>query len=154
MQMGETFWKNSMLLYSPWKAVAWCFLIYLNVFLFLERLKPLTCIVYMYICSMVVTLDGNSEIGKREVAISVIWSVSGIWLDRERQQIAIFPQKIPIFLHACATCSDLPSTIRTMICSMGEMGSNRTIHFSIILLFFMSLCHFLVIFFIYCMPRK
>ena len=56
---------------------------------------------------MVLMLDGNSEIDAHtETAISVI---------REQSQIRVFfYPKRPIFYHAYATCSELPSNISTI----------------------------------------
>ena len=45
--------------------------------------------------------------------ISVIWSVEGVWLDREESEIGILPPKRPIFLYTCATYSKLSSNIST-----------------------------------------
>ena len=49
-------------------------------------------------------LDGISKLG-------VIWAIVwGIWFDPEIT-VPIFCPKRPVFFHACATCSDLPSDI-------------------------------------------
>ena len=54
-------------------------------------------------------LDGNSEMGPH-VRRNICYVIS---LGREQSQIEIAPER-PIFLHACATCSELPSNISTM----------------------------------------
>ena len=46
-------------------------------------------------------------------AITVIWSVKGIWLDREQSQILFFFQ-IDLFPHEVAKCFELPANISTM----------------------------------------
>ena len=40
--------------------------------------------------------------------------VKGIWLHRN-SRIIFFSRKRPILLHMCATCSELPSYISTMV---------------------------------------
>ena len=57
--------------------------------------------------NMVLMLDGNSEIGAH-VLISVVLSVSDIWLDREQSQKTYF-------LYACTACSEIPSNISTLV---------------------------------------
>ena len=41
--------------------------------------------------------------------------VKGIWLHQKSLQIRIISRKRPILHHTCATCSELPSYINTMI---------------------------------------
>ena len=53
---------------------------------------------------VVLILHGNSEIGAQVEAISVIWSVYGIWLVQKSQFFK--NPKILFFLQACATCSN------------------------------------------------
>ena len=57
--------------------------------------------------AMVFIFDGNSEIGAKER--SNLYHLIGL-----RHLIKDFFPEIPIFLHACATCSELPSDISTM----------------------------------------
>ena len=52
---------------------------------------------------------------RRLEVISVILSVQGIRLDREQSHIRFFVRKTLIFLKSCATCSELPSNIVTML---------------------------------------
>ena len=63
---------------------------------------------------MVLILDGNSEIGAH------VWSDLGylirlICLMHIKQSKIFFLQIRPIFRHACAICSELPSNLSTMI---------------------------------------
>ena len=63
----------------------------------------------------VLILDGGSEHGAHIWGKSGISRfVKGILLQRQSQQIHFFSQKIPILLHTCATCSELPSYICIM----------------------------------------
>ena len=59
---------------------------------------------------MVRILDGNSEIE----AITIIWSVKGIWLVQKCSRIDFFssPKKTYYYVHA--TSSELPNNISTM----------------------------------------
>ena len=41
--------------------------------------------------------------------------VEGIWLHRESRQIRFFFGKRPYFHHKCATLSEQPSTLKTMM---------------------------------------
>ena len=41
--------------------------------------------------------------------------VEGIWLHKKSRQIRFFSRKIPILLHTCATCSEVPSYKSTMV---------------------------------------
>ena len=71
---------------------------------------------------MVLILDDTSVKG----AISIIWSVQGIWLNREQSQIRWF-YKNPnrsIFLHACARCSGL-------LCNISIIHSARKWNFDL-----------------------
>ena len=51
--------------------------------------------------------------------------VEGIRLHRKRRQIQFSIRKRPIFLHACATCSELPSNASTMM--LGTMCMSELI---------------------------
>ena len=73
--------------------------------------KSSYCILYIY--SMVVILDGNSETGAH------VWRGSGsltcfVQIDSSRE-CKIFLLKRPVFLHTCATYSVLPSNTSTII---------------------------------------
>ena len=60
-------------------------------------------------------LDGNSEIGA-QVRSNLYYLICLRRLNSSGQsQIGFFSLKRPIFLHACTTCSELPSNISTMI---------------------------------------
>ena len=61
-------------------------------------------------------LAGISEI-RLQGSISIHLICLRHWSDREQAWIFFSLRKKHIFLHACATCSELPSGIRTMICS-------------------------------------
>ena len=60
--------------------------------------------------------------------------VEGMWLHRKSRQIRHFLSKNPPILHhTCATCSELPSCMRTMIRTMdthraGQSGSLKQLH--------------------------
>ena len=60
--------------------------------------------------NMVLILYGNLEIVRAQRAISVIWSVSGIWAVTNW----ICSPKRPVFLNKCATCSELTTYLSTM----------------------------------------
>ena len=48
---------------------------------------------------------------RRDQSYHGIWFVNGIWLERKQSQIGYFSPKRPIFFHASATYSELPSNI-------------------------------------------
>ena len=64
---------------------------------------------------MVLILDGNAEIGAHVRGNPCYLICVGIRLNREKAQLGFFssPRRF-IFLHACVTCSELPSNINTM----------------------------------------
>jgi len=46
----------------------------------------------------------------------VLRFVEGVWLHRKNRLIIFFfSRKRPILLHTCATCSELPSNMNTMV---------------------------------------
>ena len=57
-----------------------------------------------------------------------MWSATGIWLDRGQSQIGYFSAQRPIFPHACATCSDLPSDVSTM--GLIDRNAWKTLYYS------------------------
>ena len=92
--------------------------------------------------AMVLILDGNSEIdahGRSDLCYLIcvrqltrsravtnqqkslkyeqrnLYIINFFNRDREQSQIRYFYPKRPIFLHACATCFELPSNISTMV---------------------------------------
>ena len=79
-------------------------------FQFMQKARTTGVGYWILFRSMVLILDGNSLIG----AHVVIRPVQGIWLHREQSQIRYFYPKRHIFLHACATCNELPSNKSTM----------------------------------------
>ena len=44
--------------------------------------------------------------------------VEGIWLHRQSRQVPFIFRKLPILHHICATCSELPSYINTIVSSV------------------------------------
>ena len=65
---------------------------------------------------MVHTLDGNSEIGVRvRSKLSYLLCLKHVIRSREQSHIGYFISENPYFLHACATKSDLPSNMGTMV---------------------------------------
>ena len=59
----------------------------------------------------VLVFDGNSEVSAHVRSNFFYLNC----LDREQSQIVFFSLKRPTFLHACTTCSKLPSNISTMV---------------------------------------
>ena len=66
------------------------------------------------VCNMVLILDGNSV--SPPGVISVIWPVQDI-LFISNSSTFFFSGKA-FYRHTCATCSELPSNIRTMECNV------------------------------------
>ena len=67
---------------------------------------------------MVLILDGNSELGahaRSNLCYSTCLINRFFQLDRKQSRIGLFSLKSSIFPHACATCSELPYDISTMI---------------------------------------
>ena len=62
---------------------------------------------------MVLIFDGNSDIGSH-VRSNFCYLICIMHFVRSSAVTNRILQKIPIFLHACATCSELPSNISVM----------------------------------------
>ena len=60
---------------------------------------------------MVLILDDNSEIGGQSLLFDMFKAFD---LIERRHELDYFFQKRLVFLHACATCSEIPTNISTM----------------------------------------
>ena len=65
--------------------------------------------------TIVLILDGNSEIGAHEELSLLSDLLKAFDKIESSHKSHIFYPKGPIFLHACATCSQLPSNLSTII---------------------------------------
>ena len=65
--------------------------------------------------AMVLILDGNSEIGAHKANFLHFICIRHLIRSRAVANRNFFSPKRPIFLHACAICSMLPSNISTVL---------------------------------------
>ena len=82
----------------------WWLVNYSNTFACISR--PGNVILVLSTIFMVLIIAGNLEIDN--------WSVTGICLKQQQSQMSFFLQKLTVFLHTCATVSELPPNTSTM----------------------------------------
>ena len=72
----------------------------------------------IYCKDLVLILYANSEIGAH-IRVNLYWLIC-LTLNWKQLQIVCFSPERPIFLHACAICSELPSNFSAMLRETGK----------------------------------